>query len=149
MTLWHHSAGVWSRVYDGPFDEQPCPLDPAVPDVVARDFGLCFRPSRQAYAVVGVYLRARPRLLIQGAHGAYRKLRWQHWGKPTAAARGELDYVDNYMTLRAPVKVTLSQLRYCGHRRTYLRQKVTPLRRSDRRKLSFATGTIDLSCPEQ
>jgi hypothetical protein len=65
VTLWHRNAGVWSRVYDGPFDEQPCPLDSAVPDVVARDFGLCFRPSGQAYAVVGVYLRARPRLLVQ------------------------------------------------------------------------------------
>src|SRR5262245_26792698 len=80
VTLWRQNAGVWTRVYDGPFDEHPCPLDIAVPDAVARDFGLCFRPSRQAYAVVGVNLRVRPRFLIQGAHGVYRKLRWHRWG---------------------------------------------------------------------
>jgi hypothetical protein len=148
ILLWHREGSAWTLAYEGPGDVQVCPIDRAIPDPIARDFGLCVAPSRNLHAIRGDRLVVRPRLLIQGAHGAYQKLRWRRWGKPTTVARGELHYVDRFSEFRVPVEIKLSRIRHCDfNRRTYTRQAVRAVRARDRAQIRFTTGTISLSCP--
>jgi hypothetical protein len=107
------------------------------------------RPSsHNVYAIRGDRLVAKPRMLIQGPHGVYERLRWTRWGKRTTVGRGRLDYVDRDRRFRAPVRITLSRIRYCAvNRRTYTRQTVRIVRARDRARPRFTTGTITLSCP--
>jgi hypothetical protein len=145
-----HLTDAWRPVYEGPADETPCPLDPAVPDDVARDLELCFKPSTKVYlAYYDGKLKYKPSKLIAGAHGEIQKLSWKSWGKLKATGKGTLDYADAYTHFKAPLKLTLSDRGYCGHKRAYLRITTAAARASDRRKLRFITGVTELSCPDQ
>src|SRR4051812_7609858 len=103
--------------------------------------------SRRVYAISGVRLVYKPHTMAHGAHGEFEHLRWKHWSSATAGARGRLDYADAYEHFTAPVRVTLSRIGTCGHRRAYRRETVRAVRASDRTRLRALTGTFDLVCP--
>jgi len=105
------------------------------------------RLSRRVYVPRGLRLVYRPRLLVHGAHSELRDLRWRRWGRKTTTARGVLDYSDASARFRAPIRVRLSNIGTCGRKRTYLRQTITFLRDSDRRRWGALDGTTRLLCP--
>ena len=139
----------WRVRYQGPNDPTAtrCPIRP-IPTSVGVDLNLCLAPSRRVFAIDLGRLLFRPRTLTYGAHAALIRLRWRNWGRPRATARGLLDYGDRYTRFRLPVRVTLSRIGFCEvNRRTYRRQTVTAVRRRDRPRLHYLTGTTRLMCP--
>ena len=111
------------------------------------DGELCLGTSRRVYAVRGNWFVVRPRRLSQGAHGAYEKLRWRHWGTRRAVARGELRYADAQDAFTAPVRITLSRRGQCGTRRTYLRMSMRFVHSADARRYGTLDGARNMTCP--
>ncbi len=113
VIMLHLVEGVWRNAYTGPAEQTPCPLDRAIPDTVARDLDLCFRPSSKIYMPYwDDRLKYKPKTLPQGAHGLISKLKWRSWGKPVATGTGIFDYVDAYERFERPVKISLSRRGY-------------------------------------
>jgi hypothetical protein len=140
-----HDAGVpgWEVVAETGGIE-PCPFK-GVPDAVAKDLRICEPPSRKVFVARGSSLVFKPKMLIQGAHGAYVKLRWSHWGASTAVGRGTLDYSDPSVP-RYRVRITLSRIALCGAQRTYQDMKVTWADRPKGARKRFFEGKVHAGC---
>lgn len=92
-------------------------------------------------------LKYRPPTVIQGAHGAYVRMRWGFWGQRSATGYGVFSYSDAYDHFRVPIKVHLDRPRPCGERMAFTRVKVTARRSKDARKIPpVFRGAYGVSC---
>lgn len=136
------------------YDREDRVCGPDTPMAVGQDLrwddeAACGPASRDIFAIDLYRLRVEPRSLVQGAHGAFKGLRWKGWGGARAFARGWLVYGDAYTrrTLRARVRIVLSKHGVCGRRRVYFKRRVEVVHARDRHWTRYLTGAHTWACP--
>lgn len=143
-----NSTGRYVDVYQASESSEACPAVD-IPTNVGLELKACSRPSKHTYLSTFRGLQDRPARLDYGTRNQLLRLRWKQWGKSTATATGTFFYNDANpgVAFRIPVRVTVSKRTYCGAKRTYLRFKVSAVRRRDRSKIAgFATGAQTYDC---
>lgn len=143
----HLDEAIWKVLYMAA-DEPPgpCPMKGAaksIPTTVGADLDLCLPQSRKVYVtdLSEDGLAIKPRLLPQGAHGAFEHLRWSKWGNKEASGRGRFDYGDLYTRFNVPIRIRLYRVRVCDNgTRIFTRRRVTAVKRSDRSKIRFESS---------
>lgn len=82
----------------------------------------------------------KPKLLGQGAHGGFVKIRWSSWGNAQATGRGVFDYSDRDLKFRIPVKFRLYGARTCENGvRLFTRRKLTAVHKKHAKRIRWET----------
>ena len=143
-------GGGWSDVYQASEGSEACPTTP-LPTEVGVELRACERPSRHVYIINLLSHRAlvKPRRLPHGAHSFLGSLKWRGWDRSTAAASGVLDYADRTTRFKAPIRLRVSRVRFCGATRIYTRLTLTFVRSADRRRYPHFEGPSTTGCPRK
>lgn len=118
-----------------------CPLKDLHTSITA-DLQLCPPVSSLPYFYSHLKgeLVIKPKLLGQGAHGGFVKIRWQSWGNARATGRGVFDYSDHYLRFRIPVKFRLYGARTCDNGvRIFTRRKLTAVHKKHAKRIRWET----------